>query len=118
MCFVARTLQTLMGRIKRGAVGMADAEAPQTQRGINISDGVRDERSHHAGGAAELPLVEPEVARQPVFPTKVHWSVSSEWDKSMIASRRGLAHSRKAFAKQELQWNKKRMLEHRKSSRL
>ena len=33
-----------------------------------------DERSHHAGGYRTAAPVGPEVARQPVFPTRVHWS--------------------------------------------
>ena len=63
--------------------------------------------------AAEVPPVEPEVACQPVLPTRVHWSLSSKWHQSIVASMRQLARSRKQFAKIELYWNRRRMVENR-----
>ena len=67
--------------------------------------------------AAEVPPVEPEVACQPVLPTRVHSSLSSKWHQSIVASRRQLARSRKQFAKTELHWMKQRILENRKLRR-
>ena len=52
--------------------------------------------------AAEVPPVEPEVACQPVLPTRVHSSLSSSKWPSIGASMRKLARFRKAFAKREL----------------
>ena len=97
-------MQALMGRIKRGAVGMPKR---RKQAGINLSNSVTSAVSVQE--AAEQPPVEPEVACQPVLPTRVHSSLSSKWHQSIVASRRQLARSRKQFAKTELYWNRVRL---------
>ena len=61
-------MQALMGRIKRGAVGMPRR---RKQAGINISEGVTSAVSVQE--TAEVPPVEPDVAGQPVAPTRGHW---------------------------------------------
>ena len=82
------------------------------QAGINISEGVTSAVSVQE--AAEQPPVEPEVACQPVLPTRVHSSLSSSKWPSIGASMRKLARFRYAFAKRELYWNRRRMVENRK----
>ena len=81
------------------------------RRRTNISDA--ETSAVPVQEAAEVPPVEPEVACQPVLPTRVHSSLSSKWHQSIVASRRQLRLSRKKFAKRELHWNQyqKRMLE-------
>ena len=58
--------------------------------------------------AAEAPSSEPQVAGQPSSRTGEHWSLTPQWQKQVRAFRRELASSRKAFAKREEQWEKKR----------
>ena len=82
------------------------------QAGINISEGVTSAVSVQE--TAEVPPVEPEVACQPVLPTRVHSSLSSSKWPSIGASMRKLARFRYAFAKRELYWNRRRMVENRK----
>ena len=78
------------------------------RRRTNISDA--ETSAVPVQEAAEVPPVEPEVACQPVLPTRVH--SSSKWP-SIAASMRKLARFRKAFAKRELYWNSRRMVENR-----
>ena len=60
--------------------------------------------------AAEPPLVEPEVARQPVAPTTGLWSSCAAGKKQQRKDERRLAVRRKAFEKQEKQFeNQKKM---------
>ena len=97
-----------MGRIKRGAVSMPKRR--KRQRTI-ISDA--ETSAVPVQEAAEVPPVEPEVACQPVLPTRVHSSLSSSKWPSISASMRKLARFRKDFAKIELYWNRRRMVENR-----
>ena len=58
--------------------------------------------------AAEAPPPEPQAENQPPMPRGCHWSLSSQWQKDVRKLRRHLASTRKAFAKREVQWEKKR----------
>ena len=82
------------------------------RRRTNISDA--ETSAVPVQEAAEVPPVEPEVACQPVLPTRVHSSLSSSKWPSISASMRKLARFRKEFAKIELYWNRRRMVENRK----
>ena len=81
------------------------------RRRTNISDA--ETSAVPVQEAAEVPPVEPEVACQPVLPTRVHSSLSSSKWPSIGASMRKLARFRYAFAKRELYWNRRRMVENR-----
>ena len=81
------------------------------RRSRNISDA--ETSAVPVQETAEVPPVEPEVACQPVLPTRVHSSLSSSKWPSIGASMRKLARFRKEFAKIELYWNRRRMVENR-----
>ena len=95
-----------MARIKRGAVGMPKRRKKTQEPASNGNTSAVPEQE-----AAEPPLVEPEVARQPVAPTTGLWSSCAAGKKQQRKDERRLAVRRKAFEKQEKKFqNQKKLL--------